>query len=85
MLDWILNASLLLVKNKETNYTKKLKLYGPCLWMGLNCLKAIEPLQRRQFHLINFDGMNSWNNLDFKATQQIWTQDAGLWIQYLNH
>ena len=24
---------------------KLLKLYGPLLWMGFNCLKAAEPLQ----------------------------------------
>ena len=30
-------------KFKKKNLKKK--LYGPFLWMGFNCLKAIEPLQ----------------------------------------
>ena len=34
-------------------------------------------------HLIIFDGMKGWNNLDFEATQQIWIQDPGLGIQHL--
>ena len=49
--------------------TKKLKLYGPFLWMGFNCVKATVPLQgdrllfTNQFprfpgtHLINLEMM----------------------------
>ena len=33
------------VKNKEKNYLNE-NLYGPFLWMGLNCLKATEPLRK---------------------------------------
>ena len=48
---------------------KNLKLYGPYLWMGLNCLKATQPLQGDSLlfstqsprvpgtNLINYDGM----------------------------
>ena len=47
MFNWVLNVPLLPVKNKETNYPigKKLKLYSPFLLIGLNCIKAREPLQ----------------------------------------
>ena len=31
--------------NGTLGIEKILKLYGPFLWMGLNCLKATEPLQ----------------------------------------
>ena len=36
-------------------------------------------------HLINFEEMKDWNNLDLEATQEIWTQDYALRIQHLNH
>ena len=46
MLDWFLNTLLLPAKNKEKNiYMKMLKLYASFLWMGFNCLKAIELLR----------------------------------------
>ena len=60
---------------------KNLKLYDSFLWMGFNCLKATEPLRGDSLffttqspgspgtHLINFDGMKSWNNLDLEATR----------------
>ena len=40
MFDCVLNTHLLAVKNEETNY-----VYGPFLWMALNCLRSTEPLQ----------------------------------------
>ena len=48
---------------------KNLKLYGPFLWMGLNSLKATQPLQEDSLlfstqspgvpgtYLINYDGI----------------------------
>ena len=46
MLAWFLNTLLLPAKNKEKNiYMKILKLYASFLWMGFNCLKAIELLR----------------------------------------
>ena len=32
------------LKNKSS-YMKNIKLYGPILWMGPNCLKDTEPLR----------------------------------------
>ena len=75
---------------------KNLKLYGPFLWMGFNCLNITEPLRQNSLlfitespvvpgtHLISFGKMKGWNNLDLEATQQIWIQDPGLEIQCLN-
>ena len=37
-----------IIQNKATVIKKTLKLYGPFLWMGLNCLKA-RATSRRQF------------------------------------
>ena len=65
--------------------------------MGFNCPKPTEPLPGDSSlfttkcpgvpgtHLINFDGMKGWNNIDFEATQKIWTRDPGLGIQCFNH
>ena len=39
-------------------------LYGPFLWMGFNCLKAAEPLTRRQFTFYHLDPKNSWYSFD---------------------
>ena len=75
---------------------KNLKLYGPFLWMGFNFLKATEALRGEGLlfiakcpgvpgtHLINFDRMKGWNNLDLEETQQIWTWDPALRFQRLN-
>ena len=35
------------------NFFLKKKLYGPFLWMGFNCLKATEPLQRGTLRFTN--------------------------------
>ena len=85
MFDCLLNTPLLPVNNKEaTSYMKTSKFYYPFLRRGFNCLKATEPLQRDSLllttrsqgipgtHLINFDCMKVWNNLDLEATQQNW-------------
>ena len=76
---------------------KNIKLYGPILCMGSNCLKDAEPLRgdsslfTTQFpgdtgtHLINFGGKKGWNNLDLEATRQIWIWDSWLETQRLNH
>ena len=54
---------------RKLSYMKNLKLYGPFLWMGLNSLKATQPLQEDSLlfstqspgvpgtYLINYDGM----------------------------
>ena len=47
MFDWVLNAPLLPLKNKEIILHEK--LYGPFLWLGFNCLKATEPLRGESF------------------------------------
>ena len=65
---------------------EKLETLRPLLWIGFNCLKATEPLEESftfyhkywgvpATHLINFDRMKGWNNLNLEATQQIWTWD----------
>ena len=76
---------------------KNLKFYGSFLWIEFNYLKDTESLPGDSLfftiqlpgvsgtHLINFSRMKCWNNLDLKATQQIWIQDLGLGIQCLNH
>ena len=77
---------------------KNLKLYDFFLWTGFKCLKAEESLQGDSLfffttqcpwvpgtHLINFDGMKGWTNLDLESTQHIWIHNPGLEIQYLNH
>ena len=55
---------------------KNLNIYGSFLWMGLNCLKAREPLRGDSLfftiqspgvpgtHLMYFDAMKDWNKLD---------------------
>ena len=48
MFNWVLNAALFPVNNKERNILHE-KLYGPFLWMGFNCLKATEPLRGVSF------------------------------------
>ena len=67
--------------------------------MEFNCLKATEALQGEREsllfiiqspgvpgdHLINFDRMKDWNDLDLEATQQIWIWDPILGIQSLNY
>ena len=65
-----------------------IKLYGPFLWMGFNCLKATEPFQgggllfttkfpdSPDTHLIDFGRMKDW--FDLGATQWFWTQNP--WI-----
>ena len=65
--------------------------------MGFNCLKATEPLRGDSLifttqppgvpgtHLINFNEMKGWNNLDLEATKQIWIWDTVIGIQRLNH
>ena len=72
MFDWVLNMLVSSVKNKETNYTKNLKICGALLRMRFNCLKATEPLwgdsllftaqspEVHNTHLINLDGMKDW-------------------------
>ena len=64
------------------------KFYGPFLWMGFNCLKATEPLQRGSLlftakfpeipgcHLIDLRKMKGWVHLG--PAQWFWSQD--LWI-----
>ena len=64
---------------------KNVKLYGPFLWMGFNCLKATEPLQEDSLsftiqspgipgiYLINLRSMKGWAELG--TTQQFWTWD----------
>ena len=93
LLLWIifLQVDLSLCVNKFLhNFTlkKKKKLYGLFLWMGLNCLKAIEPLRGDSLlfttrspgvsgtHLINPGRMKIW--VDLGATQWFWNQDP--WI-----
>ena len=60
---------------------KNLKPYGSLLYMEFKCLKATEPLGgdnllfTTQFprgpgnHLINFNWMKGWNDLDLEATK----------------
>ena len=60
---------------------KNLKLYSSILWMEFNFIKATEPLWWDSLffttqspgvsgnHLINFDLMKGWNDLDLEATQ----------------
>ena len=60
---------------------KNLKLYSCFLWMEFNCVKATEPLQWNSLlfttqsldvpgnHLINFDLMKGWNDLDLETSQ----------------
>ena len=43
MFDWVRNAPLLPVKNKEIILYEKLN--GPILWIGFNCLEATELLK----------------------------------------
>ena len=43
---WYQNLNVLQFPQKLNNVRKKtLKLYGPFLWIGVNCLKATEPLR----------------------------------------
>ena len=66
---------------------KNLRLCDSFLWMGFNCLKATEPLWRDTTqspwfpatHLVNFDGMKGWNNLDFETTQGGFESGAMYW------
>ena len=63
---------------------KNLKLYGSLLWMKFKCLKATEPLGgdnllfTTQFprgpgnHLINFNWMKGWNDLDLESGILYW-------------
>ena len=79
MFDWVLNASLLRVKNKKTVYLTW-KAYD-FLWMEFNCFKVTEPLQGDSLpfttqspldpgnHLINFNWMEGWNDLDLESNQ----------------
>ena len=65
-----------------------IKLYGPFLWMGFNCLKATAT-SRRQFtfyhwvprysgtHFIDLGRMKGW--VDLGATQWFWSRDS--WIR----
>ena len=60
---------------------KNFMLYNSFLWVGFNYLKATEPLWEDSLffttqspgvpgtHLINFDRMKGWNDLDLEATQ----------------
>ena len=68
MFDSVLNTLLCKELGSKSSYMKNIKLYGPILWMGPNCLKDAEPLRgdsllfTTQFpgvpgtHLINFGG-----------------------------
>ena len=79
-------------KKNESSYVKNLKLYDPFL-----CLKATGSLREGSLlftthslcvpgtHLINFDGMKGWNNLDLEANLQIWAKETGLGIQRVKH
>ena len=45
-MSWVLFESLKIsIVPLERSIKKMLKLYGPYLWMGFNCLNAIEPLR----------------------------------------
>ena len=60
---------------------KNLKLYTSLLWMSFKCLRAAGPLwgdsllftnqspEASGNHLINFNQMKGWNELDLDATQ----------------
>ena len=52
MFDWVLNTSLLPLKNKgkKSFYMKNLKLFDSILWMVFNCLKTTEPLLEDSYH-----------------------------------
>ena len=74
---------------------KKNQLYGPLLWMGFNCLKAIQPLQGGsllftiQFpeipgtHFIDLGRMKAESTLEPPSGFEHGT--PGLGIQCLNH
>ena len=47
-------------------FFKKLKLYGPFLWMGFNCLKAIEPLRGGSL-LFTTKFPEIWNSFIWKS------------------
>ena len=80
-------ATLSISKRHMWNLKKK-TLY-PFLWMGFNCLKATEPLQRNSLlfttkipeipgtHLINLGRKKGW------VGQWFWTRTLGLGIQCL--
>ena len=71
------------------------KSYGPFLWMGFNCLNAIESLQWDSLlfttkcpgvpgtRFINPGRMKDWANLE--ANQWFWTRDPLIVIQHLSH
>ena len=64
---------------------KTLKLYGPFLWTGFNCLKTTHPLRGYTLlftfpfprvpgtHLTDLRRMKGWVSLE--ATQRYWTQN----------
>ena len=68
---------------------KNLNFYGPFLWIGINCLKATEPLQGDSLLLttqspgvpgtdsIDLRRMKGW--VDLRGTQQFWTWNS--WIE----
>ena len=83
MFDSVLNTPLCKELRNKSSYMKNIKLYGPILWMGPNCLKDAKPLRgdsllfTTQFpgvpgtHLLKFAGRKGWNNLNLEATRQI--------------
>ena len=45
MFDSVLNTPLCKKLRNKSSYVKNIKLCGPILWVGPNCLKDTEPLQ----------------------------------------
>ena len=83
----------------EIRETFEKKLYGPFLWMGLNCLNATETLEGGSLLFTTKFPESPGNRLiDFRSTSEGWKAEStleppsgfeygtpGLGIQHLNH
>ena len=89
LVQYIFSVSLLLWAYQRGICGTLKKTLCPFLWMGFNCLKAAEPLQRNSLlfttkiseipgtHLINLGRIKGW------VGQWFWTRTLGLGIQCL--
>ena len=80
MFDWVLNISLVSVKNKQTNYlTWKNENFTAFFWDGVQLFQGYRATMRRQFtfyHLLPRSNLEGWKD----AGLRFWTQDNWLEI-----